>query len=179
MKNIIIFSYFLVLCLGCRQEVLETAPIYLSGEKKYGFAKGLKNNKDFEASAYYFKMPKDTNTLGFKFSTYDDIGILAEDIFILNIPGKKGKYTLNDTDFFRTAIGSFYRTMHDDSVEDEYQIDEDEKSYIRITSIDLIQRKVNGEFCIYYVRKPGEKVYELNPDKVKFSKGVFETTSIK
>jgi hypothetical protein len=165
--------------MQCRKEELETAPIYFPGEKMYGFAKGLKNNKDFEASAYYFKMLKDTNTLGFKFTTVDNQNILSEDLFILNIPSKKGKYTLSDTDFSISTVGSYYRTMHDDVVEDEYKIDKNEKSYFCITSIDLVKRKIKGEFCIYYVRNAGEKTNPDNPDKVKFSKGVIEVSTDK
>lgn len=131
--------------------VYEDAPIWLPGAQEHGFAKGLKNGKEFEASAeaYYLPAPNE-GFLGIFMDTYSDRGYRREILAVGGISENDDEeYKISDKIIQNEVVSARYGTLIDggDVLGDEYNLDTlNSNNQIKIISIDLEKKEIEGVF---------------------------------
>ncbi len=183
MKKLLIYIIFLFLC-SCKKEdanviEIDNSPIYEPGSMEYGWTTAKKNGKDFKASTLALKYKNYNKKFGILFGTYTIDGAQRDFAILNSIKYEVGKYqvTLSDNLDTNKVNMSYYTHAYDgDITEDKYIIDEGANNYIIITEIDTIKNSVKGEFLLNLLIAPDQpKNNPLNPNKLKFTEGKFET----
>ena len=155
--------------------VYEDAPIWLPGGKS--FAKGLKNGKDFEASAAAIYI-RDSTWLGLLVATFSEKGYQRESMQIGNISTTElGEYNLMPPSNTDTVRYIRYATRRDggDVSGDLYNLDTLYDNKLIITAIDLEQETIKGSFtAALHINEPDDKRDPLNPNYLVFEEVYFE-----
>ena len=175
MKNIVkyfvLFLFFFV--LSCKKDDM---PVYEAGTMEHGSLSACRNGDDWLASGNAQKLSQ-TDSLfslyGATFVYYLQDTLQAESFVIKYLPFKEGKYELNGLDpndvqtpYTKMSFGS------EDTVLDSYFLDTGKKSWVKLTKVDTINRRIEGCFEIYLaVEEPKHIPY--NPDKLCFKQGEF------
>jgi hypothetical protein len=171
-----------LILFSCKKE--EFVPIFQPGSMTYGRTEAFKNKKEWIASTIAQENDWLEGTVSVHASTYNEQGLLRESLSISEIPLKEGIYPLEVTRKNDGAIGAAYHTWADDGdvLEDSYMLDKKASdNYLEIILVDTIARKIAGKFTASFkidTSLYGIKANPLNPDKVKFSNGMFEAEII-
>jgi len=161
----------------------EDAPIWLPGAQQYGFAKGKKNGKDFEASVAAARFSYKGNIfLAVSLLTYSENGGARESLGVQGIllDGTE-RYTLLASrkvlDVADSIAQAVYGHLNDDVLGDNYTLDTlYDCNQLEINTLDTLNRIVKGKFTaafLYenpYVRKEDPR----NPDRCVFKDVYFE-----
>ena len=162
--TILLFFGLSVLFFSCEEDRPENI-------EKLGLMTAKKNKELWEpqiAEAYYTKKEGYIAVAG---EIYDDTGTLRERLIFDYVPFEPGKYTLPTlNDDFRAG----YTTLHGDVMEDRFIVLNEEENYFEITTIDLENMEIGGQFKITFIRNPDDTVTNPNlPDTIRFAEGDF------
>jgi hypothetical protein len=175
--NFVILLTVIYFFVGCKKE--EKVPIFQPGDMAYGRMDAKKNGKNWVASSAAYYNEINPLVFGIIAVTVSDEGFIREQMVFNKIPMALGKHelTILNNDMFDGLVGASYNTAEDDGVtEDRWNVDEvATDNYIEITLIDTVANKVQGNFTVSFnIATDGGKRNPDNPDKVKFSKGIFD-----
>ena len=94
-----------------------------------------------------------------------------------DIPLQVGKYPLTGPYQKGKIYGLFFRQVDDGAIDGDYEIDNDEKSWIEVTSVDWKNHKVAGNFDLHFkISQPSSLPY---PEKVHFYHAPFDVKVFK
>ncbi|MFN8330355.1 MAG: hypothetical protein U0T81_03910 [Saprospiraceae bacterium] len=116
-------------------------------------------------------------SMSISFFGRDKDSIIYETIFITNLPFSVGCNKIVEPKISQNfAIGSEYSTNDDDVTIDEYYTDTTAvNNKIEITSLDTVNKMVEGHFAISYIyanKRPKRNPFE--PYKIRFFNGYFK-----
>jgi hypothetical protein len=170
--------------LSCSSDVVEPplfgpSPPGFSTPGFYTDIEAKKNGYPFVASGWSFQhsdTPDSSSVLKVEFNTFTENGARRESCTMYHIPVRIGVYYLNDPNPNFLPVASYGTLTSDgDVIEDIYDLDVSSSSWIVITHVDTIDNRVIGNFDLSFVIKTDrEKVNHANPDRVRFSAGVFD-----
>ncbi|HHB51573.1 MAG TPA: hypothetical protein ENK75_00795 [Saprospiraceae bacterium] len=153
----IIFSLLLiavVISYGCKKEVSPVI-IYDAGDQEFGWATGMKEGHQWNASGYWRYHTNDSTYWGINFVTYTSYGAQREHFALNEIPFSKGTFSIkgginNLGDGF---IGGDFGFFADDgdALIGYMQPNENENGFLEITEIDFSTRTIKGFFEIYFI----------------------------
>ena len=151
--------------------------VYTSKNWKYkdkGFAIKVNDTSFFKSGGNRYNNGK---SMSIFFSGRNEDSIIYEILIFYNLPFLKGCYQiLASNNSQSNAIGSEYSTNDDDVIIDEYYTDTTAASnMIEITTLDTVNRMVEGHFAISYVfanKRPKRNPFE--PYKIRFFNGYFK-----
>ena len=164
----------LALLLHQCQKEKYTLPSGVKGPQEYGWVKGLRNGEPWEGSAAWAYTIRDSNKIALSIAsvhpTYQDIPM--DELFINNIPLKKGEYTIIDMQYDNVdeEVQAFYSVMEVDVPLAQWDIKDSPESKILISHIDTATKTVRGRF---YLHLKNSK-YKEWPSSVKFTEMEFE-----
>jgi len=151
---------------------------------EYGWVLAEKNGEEFSASIYAEKgkEPPFDNHFALRLSTQVMDGSLRELISFFKIEYVEPKTYLfgPESEPFNGKVSTNYYTLRGDGdvLGDIYLLDESAPDNVfTITEVDTFTNVVKGTFTVSYIIDPNrEKKDPANPDKLKFTDGVFETS---
>ncbi len=170
---------------SCSSDVIEPPPLFgpsPPGFSPPGFFTDIdvkKNGFPFVASAWayhYLDTLDSSSMLMIEFQTFTEEGFRRELCTVYHLPVRIGVYYVNDPNPNFLPVASYGTLGSDgDVVEDFYELDVSSSSWIVITHADTMDNRVTGTFDLSFVIKTDrEKVNHRNPDRVRFSEGVFD-----
>lgn len=157
MKNmffkLLLFGFLAV--SACKKDKDDNVVIFTPGEQVFGWAKGVKEGKAWEASGYWRYHTDDSTHVGIDFKTYSEFGELREDIGLNEIPLSLGTYTIKGSiyDLGDNFVGGSYGLLIDDGdvAGGIFFVDENEDNFITITEIDMLTNIIKGFFQLHFI----------------------------
>jgi hypothetical protein len=194
MKGKLLFISFL-LFIGCTNDYItgpiknelceptpkpcnyKPGPIYLPGEKLYGYVRGLKNCIPFEATTEAYLSVN--GYIGVAFNTYEELSGRLADKEAVTLASKVhgnpiSKWPLVIDTFPNLRYQSYYVMTDFDVLQDAYDIDNEYGyNFIEYCKLDSAEKKIYGNFEARFITS-GFGIHGINPDTVLFSDCVFE-----
>ncbi len=173
---ILSFIFLLVFSCGKNDRLIKPEPEPLfPGSQEYGWAKGMKNGDEWEASAVASYHSDDSTYAGMIIDAFNANGFLRESIGFNEIPIKVGMNTIRGTafDVYDGFIGNGYDRWGSDGdvLTARYILDEDYNNTLEITKVDLSTETIEGVFSarydIEFDNRPYPEIVEFK--NIKFS----------
>jgi hypothetical protein len=173
MKKNIYYIFIAFLFFTCKKENLPNAPTFQAGKKEFGFFKGIKNGKNFEASAFCTLYPENIDVCHISFLTDEGEEVYREVFTCGNVPLKRGKYTdFNENDVTKLYASGSIQEEDGCIVGQYYKLDFKANNYIELTSVDTIQGMIKGYTDLTFNAEP--PIIEPYAAKLHFKKLHFE-----
>lgn len=152
--------------------------IYDSGLEETGYAKGIKLNKEWRASASTLLFNKLYLITFNTFISKNEPYYKTESIqFTFNVLNKGCYLATNNIVSSSSKVKSKYLALDDDVVEDVYDVLEEEaNNFIQIDTLDLNTKRISGKFMVSFVRDSTRVGRKYNPDYVRFFNGEFHSS---
>jgi hypothetical protein len=154
--------------LGCTKEV-QFNPNY----DVFGF----KNGAEWKATSisYY----ESVDTISLQADTYNQFGEWRENLYIVNIPIRTGKYTICKSWLLDTnaTAGKYHTLIADgDVLEGIFDVYEGNDNFIEIQEVDKKRNFVKGRFQVTFIQDTISNPYKPDlPDTIRFINCVFTT----
>lgn len=169
--NLIFLLFVIFAAISCQKEDDGMVIIYEPGNQEFGWAKGTKEGKAWEASGFWRYHQNDSTYWGIDFTTYSKQGEQRENFSLNEIPFSVGSFPvkgkINDLDDGFVG-GSFGQWGDDGDVLIGFMnLNEKENSFITISEIDTLTGTMKGFFEIHFIS-------EDESLKIEIKNGEFE-----
>ena len=175
MKNIVkYFVLFLfIFVVSCKKDYM---PIYDAGTMEHGSMWACRNGDKWKASGEAVGLLQTDSLFNIEGTTFiyiEQDTFAVEGLSIGHLPFKEGKYNLKGFDLNDIQTPYAYMFIVDyDVIIEQYHLDKDKESWVELTKVDTINRRIEGCFEIYLaVDEP--KFSAIHADKLCFKKGEF------
>jgi hypothetical protein len=171
-KNYLILLLFGFLAtVSCKKEDDGVVIIYEPGEQEFGWAKGTKEGKAWEASGFWRYHQNDSTYWGINFITYSDYGAQRESFGLNEIPFSIGSFPVKGgvNDLGDGFVGGYFGQWADDGdvIIGFMNVNEKENSFITISEMDTLTATMKGFFEIHFIS-------EDESQKIEIKNGEFE-----
>jgi len=143
----------------------EDVIIYEAGTQEFGWAKGTKEGKKWEASGYWRYHQNDSMFWGIDFVTYSSYGAQRENFALNEIPFSIGTFSVKGglNDLGDGLVGGNLGMFADDgdAIVGSLKVNDDENGYITISEIDPSTSTIRGSFEIYFISDSGSQKIEI------------------
>ncbi len=170
-------NYFILLLFGflaivsCKKEDDGVVIIYEPGTQEFGWAKGTKEGKAWEASGFWRYHQDDSTHWGIDFYTYSSFGEQREHFALNEIPFSVGSFSVKGKigDLGDGFVGGSFGQWGDDGdvLIGFMEVNEEENSFITISEIDTLTATMKGFFEIHFIS-------EDESLKIEIKEGEFE-----
>ena len=170
MKHSFLFiGLIAVLMLQCRKEP-NPLPNGWKGPQQYGWAKGERNGEIWEGGGIWLYTQSDSSKIALHIGSFNQDTVPVEEIFINNIPLKKGVYPIEEKEPSAKGIYCLYYLLYVDVPVAGWTVAKSPASEILIQDYDELTHTVRGRLHLYL------KDYDDNewPSSVKFTDLQFE-----
>jgi hypothetical protein len=151
MSKFLLIPVFLLCFAACKHdEILPPEPeleepLFYPGEREFGFASGVKDNRRFEASAYA-RFHNNHAYVAVDMETFSIEGYLREQVHFNEIPIKTGVHFIkNKANKYNDGfVGAIYSEWDDDALLAGYHSDTLSGNFVIVEKIDTLSRHVEG-----------------------------------
>ena len=155
---ILLVSVSFLICCGKEENVI----IYEAGNQEFGWATGIKEGAQWEASGYWRYHLNDSTLRVIKFVTYSSDGSQRENFTLSYLPLSVGTFSVKQNPDLANGVvrGSFSMFEGDASI-GGLDINENEDSFITISEVNTSTNTMKGSFEIYFISEGGELKIEI------------------
>lgn len=183
--SVTILSWAILLVSSCKKEEkvesVWSLGNYWKGSQAYGKVHAFRNGEVWEASGIASHIASDPECT-ISFGTFDQIdNVQREDISFSYLPYRVGLYKVSQGEWITiknsltwVKVANRYALQYDDLVSATFYPDTVNNNWIRIESIDSVQKTIKGKFDVKYRISSEGEVNTNYPREVHFSEGVFE-----
>ncbi|MCW5922918.1 MAG: hypothetical protein KIS77_11275 [Saprospiraceae bacterium] len=151
--NFIFLFICLVSAISCKKE--DDVIIYGPGKQEFGWAKGTKEGKAWEASGFWRYHQNDSTLWGIDFYTYSSFGEQREHFALNEIPLSIGTFPVKGriSDLGDGFVGGSFGQWGDDGdvLIGFMGINDKKHSFITISEIDTLTDTMKGFFEIHFI----------------------------